>query len=322
MSKHIYGVGETVYDILFRNEKPLKAVPGGSAFNAIISLGRCGLRPIMSTFVGDDAIGTLTLGFMNRNGVDTGCVERLQGCRSHLSLAFLNDRNDAEYQFYKDHASLSMTLPVPAFGAEDYVLFGSFFAVNPAIREQVFRYLSAARTAGTLLYYDINFRPTHVKDLPFVRENLLENLRLASVVRGSMEDFHYLFGIDDASSDRFSLAEDVYHQHIKVHCPYLLVTDGGKAVHVMTPTLHEVFEVPPIKTVSTVGAGDNFNAGFLYSLYKNGVRHTALADISKEMWAQHIGIARRFAANVCGSLDNYVGDDFAGLLRDEAKNAG
>ena len=42
--RKVIGIGETVLDIIFRNEQPINAVPGGSAFNAMISLGRCGVN--------------------------------------------------------------------------------------------------------------------------------------------------------------------------------------------------------------------------------------------------------------------------------------
>jgi len=38
--KRVIGIGETVLDILFKNDQPQKAVPGGSTFNSIVSLGR------------------------------------------------------------------------------------------------------------------------------------------------------------------------------------------------------------------------------------------------------------------------------------------
>ena len=41
MSK-VIGIGETVFDILFKNNQPVKAVPGGSVYNSIISLGQRG----------------------------------------------------------------------------------------------------------------------------------------------------------------------------------------------------------------------------------------------------------------------------------------
>ena len=39
----IIGIGETVFDILFKDGQPMKAVPGGSVYNSIISLGRMGV---------------------------------------------------------------------------------------------------------------------------------------------------------------------------------------------------------------------------------------------------------------------------------------
>ena len=44
--KRVIGIGETVLDILFKNDQPQKAVPGGSTFNSIVSLGRDGARSI------------------------------------------------------------------------------------------------------------------------------------------------------------------------------------------------------------------------------------------------------------------------------------
>ena len=43
--RNIIGIGETVFDIIFREDQPQKAVPGGSTFNAMISLGRAERPP-------------------------------------------------------------------------------------------------------------------------------------------------------------------------------------------------------------------------------------------------------------------------------------
>ena len=47
--RKIFGIGETILDIIFQNNQPYKAVPGGSVFNGLITLGRMGL-PV--TFMG------------------------------------------------------------------------------------------------------------------------------------------------------------------------------------------------------------------------------------------------------------------------------
>ena len=41
--RKIIGIGETILDIIFRNNQPSHAVPGGSTFNTLISLGRLGV---------------------------------------------------------------------------------------------------------------------------------------------------------------------------------------------------------------------------------------------------------------------------------------
>ena len=38
--RKVIGIGETILDILFRDGQPQAAVPGGSVYNAVISLGR------------------------------------------------------------------------------------------------------------------------------------------------------------------------------------------------------------------------------------------------------------------------------------------
>lgn len=314
MSK-IYGIGETVYDIIFRDGQPQTAVPGGSAFNAIISLGRCGVHPVMTTAIGDDHIGRLTLRFMEENGVDTSAVSVNRGCRSHLSLAFLNERNDAEYQFYKDPAHDRVDAACPRFHAADIVLFGSFFAVNPVLRTFTRTFLSEAHAAASILYYDVNFRASHIADLPVVMESIVENMQWATIVRGSMEDFQYLFGLDTTIPDRCQLAEHIYQHYVSPYCPILIVTDGAEAVHVLLPAAHFVYPVPPLHTVSTVGAGDNFNAGIVYGLYHLGMTPSKLLALPEEQWKRLVALAQRFSADVCQRMSNNVSIGFAHELR-------
>ena len=102
--KRIIGIGETVFDILFRDDQPQKAVPGGSTFNSIVSLGRAGMNCVMVTEVGGDHVGDIICNFLQENGVSTEYVCRHENVKSHISLAFLDENNDAQYVFYKDHS--------------------------------------------------------------------------------------------------------------------------------------------------------------------------------------------------------------------------
>ena len=70
--RKIIGIGETIMDIIFKNGQPTAAVPGGSVFNGLISLGRLGQNVTMITETGNDKVGT-TLKRLEK--------ERVQGMR-------------------------------------------------------------------------------------------------------------------------------------------------------------------------------------------------------------------------------------------------
>ena len=299
MKKRVIGIGETVWDILFKNDQPQKAVPGGSTFNSIVSLGRAGIDCAMVTEAGDDHVGDLICQFLRNNGVTTDYVCRHAGTKSHLSLAFLDENNDAQYTFYKDHASVAMNGVLPDITAEDIVLFGSFFAINPAIRTVVEPLLRRAREAGAWLYYDINFRKTHIADLPDVMSNIEENMQMADIVRGSTEDFLYLYGTHDGQA---------VYEHVKPMCRTLILTNGARSIRVYTPDGCQTYPVQQIETVSTVGAGDNFNAGYIYAI---------LQGINNQ--AERIAMAQRWSQDVCRQMSNNISDTLVAELTAERK---
>lgn len=295
----IIGIGETVFDILFKNNQPQKAVPGGSTFNSIVSLGRAGMNCAMVTEAGSDHVGDLICNFLQVNGVSAEYVCRHENVQSHLSLAFLDEHNDAQYVFYKDHASVSLDGKLPEMNKDDVVLFGSFFAINPGIRPVVGGLLRKAHEAGAWLYYDINFRKNHIADLPDVMSNIEENMRLADVVRGSMEDFDYLYGLKNGES---------IYERVNRFCRTLILTDGARQIRVFTPEGCATYPVQPIETVSTVGAGDNFNAGYIYAKIQG------IDDPT-----QRIAMAQRWSQDVCQQLGNNISDELVEELKNERR---
>lgn len=282
-------------DILFKDDQPQKAVPGGSTFNSIVSLGRAGVPCAMVTEVGGDHIGDIICRYLQANGVSSEYVCRHEHVKSHISLAFLDENNDAQYLFYKDHASVSLDGKLPEMGKDDVVLFGSFFAINPAIRPVVAGMLHKARTAGAWLYYDVNFRKNHIADLPDVMPNIEENMGLADVVRGSVEDFGYLFDLHDG---------DAIYEKVSHHCSTLILTDGAGPIRVFTPDGCETFPVQTIATVSTVGAGDNFNAGYIYAMLQGWHEQ-----------ARRIEMAQRWSQDVCRQIGNNISDELVETLK-------
>ena len=133
-------------------------------------------------------------------------------------------------------------------------------------------------------------------------------MKMSSVVRGSLEDFQYLY----ASPESPITAAEVYERHIKPHCPCFICTNGSKPVELFTPTVCAEFPTAPVKTVSTIGAGDNFNAGFVYGIYKayGEGKELAFDEMPVEAWQPLIAYGQRFSSAVCQSFDNYVDKDF------------
>lgn len=313
--RKVIGIGETVLDILFRDGQPIAAVPGGSVFNAMISLGRCGVPVTMISETGDDRLGRMTLDFMAGNGVDNSFVQVHQGARSALSLAFLNEHNDAEYLFYKDHPHDQLDFgprgnDMPDIRRDDIVVMGSFYAVNPVIREQLKRLLDKAREAGAVIYYDVNYRPSHRGDVLRIAPNLMENYEVADIVRGSRDDFMTLYDEGDA--------EEVFRAKVGFYCDNLVVTDGAQPVRLLARGgLRKQYAVETgQKPVSTVGAGDNFNAGLIYALLRQGITREMISEGLKEaQWDALLASALQFAAESCRDIYNYVSKDFGKRLQ-------
>lgn len=285
-------------DILFKEDKPIDAVPGGSAFNSVISIGRVGVPCAFIGYTGKDHVGDLTVEFLKTNGVDVRYFEQKDKVKSCISLAFLDERGDAHYVFYKDTpVSNSLLDRRLEFQAGDALLLGSYYAVSAGTRSQIKGVLDAAVTAGATVYYDLNFRSSHKDELPELMPAILDNFRRATVVRGSADDFEVMWGERDARK--------IYKEYIARYCRIFICTSGAGRITVCTPDDAWDFDAQQVAdVVSTVGAGDNFNAGFLCALSR---RQISLSGCIEKMdMAPLIESGVRFASAVCRSTENYV----------------
>lgn len=313
--RKIIGIGETVLDIIFRNNQPIQALPGGSTFNAIISLSRSGVNTSFISETGNDRVGRMIIQFLKDNGCEADSVSVYPDSKSPLSLAFLNDQNDAEYIFYKDHPHDRLDFTLPEINEDDIVLFGSYYAVNPVIRPQVKAFLDYAHERGAILYYDVNFRASHQYEVMKLTPNLLENFELADIVRGSAEDFEVLFKKNDA--------EQVYRSQIMFYTKKFIYTNASAPIQLFADNgLKKQYPIDKMDTVSTIGAGDNFNAGFLYGMLTNGITRSQLTEgLSEEQWDSIVEQGKKFSAEVCRSLYNYVSPEFGAARKEELKHS-
>lgn len=296
----IFGLGETVLDIIFKDNQPVATRAGGSAFNALVSLARAGQEVSLISEIGLDQVGDQIVHFLNENQVDTSWLHRFSPGKTPVALAFLDKNNNASYQVYKDFPDERFQISGPDFQSGDILLFGSFFAVNPVLRKQVVPLLQKARNQGAFLIYDPNFRKNHLANIEIYRPLIEENFSLAHLVRGSDEDFGNIYP-----------GKNTYEvlQKIQEFDSYGLITANSEGVYGLIDGNDFHVEARQIEPISTIGAGDNFNAGLAYGINE---QKPDADDVGR--WKTIVENAVEFSTDVCLSFDNYISREFAATL--------
>lgn len=307
--RRIFTIGETVLDIIFKDHQPVSATPGGSMLNTSISLGRLGLDVFFISEHGNDHVGELADHFLHANGVRTDYMYRYDGYPSSLALAFLDKDNNADYNFYKKYPEKRMDIRFPELTDDDIVLFGSFYGIDPAVHRQLSPFLNEAKNKNALIIYDPNFRISHLQKIDTYRPVIMENLAVADMIKGSDEDFAHIFNTRSVK-DTWHLIRNA--DGILVH-----TANKNPVTLCMSDRSFESYEVPVISPVSTIGAGDSFNAGLIYGLIALNIRKTNLKNMDINQGKSLIDYAIKFSSHVCMSYDNYLSKDFADKIRKE-----
>ena len=301
----VFAVGETVYDLIFKNGKPVTARAGGSMLNTSVSLGRLGVEIYYISEYGTDAdpVSQEIKTFLSENQVNTDYVNRNSSSKPVLALAFLNEKNDARYSFYKSQPEIRTNYPEISFEADDILLFGSFFSLSPGIRPMLTNLLKRASESGAIIVYDPNFREPHLSELPSLKPFILENLRFSDIVRGSDDDFYLIFNSNNK--------EEAFKTVNMEGNAALIYTQNRNGVDLLSFSTKLHLDVPDINPISTIGAGDSFNAGVIWSLVRDNISRKNLEHLSRKQWERMLSFGIRFAENVCMSYDNYISVEFA-----------
>ena len=289
-------------DIIFKDNQPQAAKAGGSVLNSVVSMGRMELPVSFISEYGLDDVGNLIDNFLKSNGVDSSHVHRFSDGSTALALAFLDEKNDAHYTFYKDFPEKRLDIEFPAIYKDDIIQCGSFYAIWPEIRVKFKKFIQDSKDKGALVLYDPNFRKGHLSELNILKPLIIENMKMATLLRGSDEDFKNIFGVD-TPDEAWKVAREF--------CKCLVYTANVEGVYVRTTSFSGKFPVQKITPVSTIGAGDNFNAGMLTSIYSHNFKGDELEKLTEKEWSKVITSAVAFATHVCMSYENYVSTDFA-----------
>ena len=307
----IFTIGETTYDILFRNGNPVSACSGGSAYNSAISLGRCGLPVSLISTFGDDLVGDISMAFLLNNGVNCNLIQRFAG-QSRIAMAFFDTDNNADYSFYKATQDIFPEYPVPQ--ENDIILLGSSFALRDNGRDKLLDFLKQATDKGCIIIYDPNARQSVTGNTEIINK-IIENIALATIIKGSDQDFQNIFGLNNGI--------DVYSRISESGDKYLIYTKGAEGAELFAPDFHLINAAKTTMVVSTIGAGDNFSAGIVYGLYNYLISNQRFRELTPRTWEVIMDSGTLFASSVCGSYENYLPEETAkGLHPDSMARQG
>lgn len=292
----IYTIGETVLDIIIKNMQPQAIKAGGSALNSSISLARLGNAVSFISELGNDKPGSFILDFLSENGVNTSYIYKHTEAKTPLALAFLNEQNDASYEFYKQLPD-TVRFPSIPFTNTDILLFSSSYAISERNRGTLLSMLHAAKKKQTMCMYDPNMRkPLRTSSPEYTF--FIENLSFADIVRASNEDCMNIFGTTNGI--------EVYKTISKFGVSVLILTQNKLDVEIYTPSYISSYAVPEIIPISTIGAGDTCNAGILHCLQKHATQNYHPKDLPRAFWDTTIPFAIACSEKVCCSYENYV----------------
>jgi 2-dehydro-3-deoxygluconokinase len=335
-------------DSRIRTARSFRVWEGGGEYNVARGLRRCfGLRTSIVTAFADNDIGRLTEDLILQGGVDTSFIrwarfdgvgrtvrnglnftERGFGVRGARSVS---DRGNTAASQLKptdiDWEHIFGTLGVRWFHTG-----GIYASLSPDAADVVEEAARTARRHGTIVSYDLNYRPSLWQDNGGLARAREVNRRLVNhvdVLLGNEEDFTACLGfqVPDTAADYSSLSAVNFKRmisavtaefpHLKVVATTLRtvrtasVNDWG-AVAWSGGEFAEATHRPGMEILDRVGGGDSFASGLAYGLLnlgdlqeavEYGAAHGALAmttpgDTSMASLAEVEALARGDGARV------------------------
>jgi sugar/nucleoside kinase (ribokinase family) len=223
---------------------------GGSAAITACAAARLGLRTALVSVVGDDAGGRFMLVELGRRGVDTTGVVRGAGWRTGLTVALARDEDRAIVTspgcIDELHAGL---VDAALLGDARHLHVGSFF-LQPRLAAGLAGLLPAAQAAGVTTSLDLNWDPSGRWD-----GGLADVLPAVDVLFVNAAEAAAVSGAADPAVAATALGARGPLPVVKLGAAGALAHDGCRLVSVSAPVVH---------VADTVGAGDSFDAGFIY----------------------------------------------------------
>jgi fructokinase len=257
--------GEALIDLIPDRERPngYDAVLGGSPFNVAVGLGRLGAPTAFVSRLSKDPNGESLAAALASAGVDLSFVAR---DAKPSPLAFVmrgTAQSGARYSFYLDATAYDEAWPFPTMwpaGAR-HLHVGSFCAVDQSHGPSAVEALARARTFATTSF-DPNIRPMVTPDREAVTPFVEREVALASFVKASDEDLHWLYPGRDPEQSIAAWA--------LLGPSFCVMTRGDKGAVAYLQSERLAAPSPKIDVVDTVGAGDSFMSALIAAMDADG----------------------------------------------------
>lgn len=263
-SPRIVGLGDLVLDLItevglpivpgqHRETPPIRPEPGGGC-NFLIAGAHLGAHMSAVGVVGDDVFGRLVVEGLKAEEVDTSAIF----CAPGSTSAVVYDLIDPRTRLHTFVGSLAAGDPMPFSTAArqqieqaDAVFLQGYTLLERQLPGLVDEALALARQLGKPLYFDVGPPAAAVPE-----ERLRAVLAQMDVIMMTADEIEIVAPAMDeqeACAALFALGISA-----------IVIKRGGQGCSICTPEAH--FQAPglPVTVVDTVGAGDCFNAAFVY----------------------------------------------------------
>jgi len=285
-------------DVRIHTARSFRVWEGGGEYNVARGLRRCfGLRTGIVTALADNAVGRLVEDLMLQGGVDTSWVQWVgfdgvgREVRNGLNFTEagfgvrgavgVSDRgHTAIAQMKSDAVNWDALF---GSGVRWFHTGGIYAALSGASAETCITAIRAAKAAGTIVSYDLNYRPSLWKSIGGIDRARVVNRTIAPLVDvmiGNEEDFTACLGfeVDSGLSDISVNAFSAMVQQVAVAFPNLSVI-GTTLRDVLSASRNSWSAIAwspetgvvqskhrNLEVLDRVGGGDSFASGLIYAL--------------------------------------------------------
>lgn len=262
---------------------------GGAVFNTAIALGRLGVTTELFTGLSSDLFGDILRSSLKASNVGWS-LSAFSKRPTSLAFVKLVD-GQATYTFYSENAADKVLTEddLPTIPANIGTLFFGGISLVGEPCGSTYEALLHREKDKKVIMLDPNVRPDFIEDEGAYRRRIDAMVSGADLVKLSDQDLEWL--LDEA--DLFKAAKQLLDKGPKA----VFVTRGGEGALAVSHVAETEVPATLVEVVDTVGAGDTFNAGILWSLSKADLLHKdKLPNLTKAQLAAALSAGATTAA--------------------------